>query len=123
MTGTARVMIVALACALCGTAVAAGNAQRNDPFVKPVLRAPEPEIPDVLLLDEPAADSLPELRAILHSPQGAMVNLNGELVRLGGRFGSYRVAAVAERDVVLLAGDQTAVISLDEGVAVDFAAR
>jgi len=90
-----------------------------DPFAKPelsVVEAPayEAEL-DVsaerVVIEAPA---LPKLRAILHSSNNTLVNLDGDLVAVGATYQGYRVAAVGARDVVLLDDDETHVISIDQ---------
>ena len=90
-----------------------------DPFSKPelsVVEAPayEAEL-DVsaerVVIEAPA---LPKLRAILHSSNNTLVNLDGDLVAVGATYQGYRVAAVGARDVVLLDDDETHVISIDQ---------
>ncbi len=88
----------------------------RDPFQKPELElvlAPEPEAELSAEVAPSEPTELPELRAILHSPRTTLVNLDGKLVAIGGKYQDYRVAAAGERDVVLLLGDDTYVVSID----------
>ena len=85
----------------------------TDPFRKPALKElarPEP----LVLGEEHAVVAVPRLRAIMRSPLTTVVNLDGELIAVGGRFENFQVVAAGERDVVLLQGDESFVVSLDD---------
>lgn len=86
----------------------------HDPFSKPELaEAPEDLLAD--LVAEPAEPpALPELRGILRSPRATLVNLDGDLVPVGGTFERYVVVAVGERNAVLKHGDEQHVVSIDD---------
>ena len=88
----------------------------TDPFRKPEFEQIEPQEP-IALEEQTESRDLPRLRAIMHSPHTTLVNLDGELVAIGARFGRFLVAAAGERDVVLLKGDDNHVISLDDEAA------
>ena len=85
----------------------------TDPFRKPALKELAPPEP-LVLGEEHAVVAVPRLRAIMRSPLTTLVNLDGELIAVGGRFENFRVVAAGERDVVLLQGDESFVVSLDD---------
>ena len=88
----------------------------TDPFRKPEFEQIEPQEP-IALEERTERLDMPRLRAIMHSPHTTLVNLDGELVAIGARFGRFLVAAAGERDVVLLKGDENHVMSLDDETA------
>ncbi len=87
----------------------------KDPFRQPMLEELiEVELPDEIVLVERDPKQIPELRGILRSPRETLVNLNGELVMLGGNFEGFTVESVGERTAVLLNGDKQHVVSIDD---------
>ncbi len=100
--------------ALSGAAAAdGGRGLRHDPFRKPELPAPVVVPVAEAALPEPEPE-LPVLRAILHSPRETLVDLDGELVVLGGHFRRFTVVAVGERHAVLRDGAERLVVSIDD---------
>ena len=85
----------------------------TDPFRKPEFEQVDPA-GSIALEEQPAGAGIPRLRAIMHSSQTTLVNLNGELVAVGERFENFLVAAAGERNVVLLKGEDSHVVSLDD---------
>jgi hypothetical protein len=85
----------------------------TDPFRKPELAEVAP-IEPIVLNEAPEAVAVPRLRAIMHAPQTTLVNLDGELVAVGGRYEDFRVVAAGERNAVLLKGEDSYVVSVDD---------
>jgi hypothetical protein len=101
-----------------------GRTLTNDPFRRPVLEEIiEVELPDELAPVASDPKQIPELRGILRSPRETLVNLNGKLVTVGGKFEGFTVAAVGERTAVLLDGDERHVVSIDDERETSNAAR
>ena len=92
-----------------------GPTLTNDPFRQPEFD----EIIELEVPDEPATlasdpQPIPELRGILRSPRETLINLNGKLVTVGGKFEGFTVVAIGERNAVLLEGDERHIVSIDE---------
>lgn len=106
-------LVVLLGTPLCASAADTPFVPRFDPFQKPdLVPIITPEQVAAAPPAEPEVPELPELRAILHSTRGTLVNLNGVLIEVGGRYDSYQVAAAGDHDVVLLLDDQTFTVTM-----------
>lgn len=79
----------------------------------------DPTRPAAALLADDAvggAASAPELQSVIISPTMRAAIINGQLVRLGGGFGSARVVRISESEVVLREGAEDHVLRLYPGV-------
>lgn len=85
----------------------------HDPFVKPLLPEIEDE-PEVTALAAASITSVPTLRGILHSPRETLVNIEGKLLAVGGRYDRFVIVAVGERNAVLKDGEERHIISMDD---------
>ena len=111
----ARLAYASVLSLIVSSAIAAGPrlVPNVDPFRKPELEAVVVP-PAALAVEELEPTEMPKLRAILHSSNTTLVNLDGQLIEIGDSYLGYHVAAAGARDVVLFANDQTFVVSLDE---------
>lgn len=105
---------VLLGSMLAGAAAAGDVPLSTDPFRKPELEALPVEVPADFEPEAAPVSELPELRGILRSPRATLVNLDGDLVPVGGRFERFVVVAVGERNAVLRQGAEQHVVSLDD---------
>ena len=98
-------------CALCALALAVGAVQAQpsrDPFARP---APPSRTIDI----EPEAPQiLPQLRAVMITPGGALANINGHILAVGERFGDYQLIKVEEHGVTLTRRGVKTVLALDK---------
>ena len=106
------VFVIAIAC----VAPLQGTAQAQplrDPFVRPTLTARAPAAAEPA--QEPAqAPPMPQLRAVMVTPSGALANINGQILASGEWFGDYQLIKVEERGVTLKKRGVTSVLLLDE---------
>ncbi|MDP3137830.1 MAG: hypothetical protein Q8N17_16045, partial [Burkholderiaceae bacterium] len=56
------------------------------------------------------------LQSVMISPTLKAVIINGEMVKLGGKFGSARLVKITESEVVLKDGEESQVLKLYPGV-------
>jgi hypothetical protein len=99
-----------LALALAAGAHAQTHAPR-DPFAHPAPSSAPAEAAGA----EPAAPALqPQLRAILYAPTRPLVNISGQILTVGERFGGYQVARIRERSVTLVRNGVKSELGLDE---------
>lgn len=56
------------------------------------------------------------LQSVMITPTLKAVIINGEMVKLGGKFGSARLVKITESEVVLKDGDESQVLKLYPGV-------
>ena len=111
----ARRLVTALSGALLAGAVSAADlGLTTDPFRKPELTVLPVDVPADLAAEPAEAPELPSLRGILRSPRATLVNLDGDLVPVGGRFEGFVVVAVGERNAVLRRGAERHVVSIDD---------
>jgi hypothetical protein len=105
-----------LTLALAAGAHAQTHAPR-DPFARP---APPPapaeaEAEAEAAGAEPATPALqPQLRAILYAPTRPLVNISGQILTVGERFGDYQVARIRERSITLVRNGVKSELGLDE---------
>jgi hypothetical protein len=101
-----------LTLALAAGAHAQTHAPR-DPFARP---APPPaEAAGAGAGAEPATPALqPQLRAILYAPTRPLVNISGQILTVGERFGDYQVARIRERSITLVRNGVKSELGLDE---------
>ena len=110
------VFVIAIAC----LAPLQGTAQAQplrDPFARPTLTARVVQAPAAA---EPAQEPaqapppMPQLRAVMVTPSGALANINGQILASGEWFGDYQLIKVEERGVTLKKRGVTSVLLLDE---------
>ncbi len=65
---------------------------------------------------EPAAAGAPVLQSVMITPTLKAAIINGEMVKLGGKFGNAQLVKVSESEVVLKSGDETQVLKMYPGV-------
>ncbi len=65
---------------------------------------------------EPAAAGTPVLQSVMITPTLKAAIINGEMVKLGGKFGNAQLVKVSESEVVLKSGDETQVVKMYPGV-------
>jgi hypothetical protein len=101
-----------LTLALAAGAHAQTHAPR-DPFARP---APPPAPAEAAGAGaEPATPALqPQLRAILYAPTRPLVNISGQILTVGERFGDYQVARIRERSITLVRNGVKSELGLDE---------
>ena len=58
----------------------------------------------------------PVLQSVMISPTSKAAIINGEMVKLGGKYGDAVLVKVAEHEVVLKSGDTTQVLKMYPGV-------
>lgn len=58
----------------------------------------------------------PVLQSVMISPTLKAAIINGEMVKLGGKFGNAKLVKVSESEVVLKSGDETQVLKMYPGV-------
>lgn len=58
----------------------------------------------------------PVLQSVMISPTLKAAIINGEMVKLGGKFGSARLVKVSESEVVLRSGEEMQVLKMYPGV-------
>ena len=58
----------------------------------------------------------PVLQSVMISPTLKAAIINGEMVKLGGKFGNARLVKVSESEVVLKSGAETQVLKMYPGV-------
>lgn len=61
---------------------------------------------------ETSADSGPVLQSVLISPSRKIAIINGQMLKLGDKFGEARVARITENEVVLRNGQQMQTLKL-----------
>lgn len=114
-----RVVVSLLAGSMTLAAVAAAEAPtvrrlKHDPFDWSALqqaserKEPEPVAPEA----NPAPPRLPRLKALMHWPSGARVDLEGAILDIGESAGGYRLIAVRERSAVFSKDGKTVEIEL-----------
>jgi hypothetical protein len=103
-----------LTLALAAGAHAQTHAPR-DPFARPAPPpAPAPAEAEGAGA-EPATPALqPQLRAILYAPTRPLVNISGQILTVGERFGDYQVARIRERSITLVRNGVKSELGLDE---------
>jgi len=58
----------------------------------------------------------PVLQSVMISPMLKAAIINGEMVKLGGKFGNAKLVKVSESEVVLKSGEETQVLQMYPGV-------
>jgi len=58
----------------------------------------------------------PVLQSVMITPMLKAAIINGEMVKLGGKFGNSQLVKVSESEVVLKSGDETQVLKMYPGV-------
>ena len=103
-----------LAC-LCSFSVVGGEypqAMRvqHDPFQRPVIPQPEPEV------SKPSAQQAwaPKLTATLRAGRNSMANVNGNIIKLGETIDGYRLIEVDERSAVFVKNKQRTHLTIDD---------
>lgn len=84
-----------------------------DPFEKPDLLLLQDRELDVEPLPEPVSWQ-PELRATMRSTQGAMVNINGDIIAIGEEINGFRLLEVQERSAIFGKNGEKYPVSLDD---------
>ncbi len=107
------VFVIAIAC----VAPLQGAAQAQplrDPFARPTLAARAPAAAEPAQEPAQAPPPMPQLRAVMITPSGALANINGQILASGEWFGDYQLIKVEERGVTLKKRGVTSVLLLDE---------
>jgi hypothetical protein len=100
-----------------GLAQAQAGGLKHDPFVRPVLAAPPPPavaapVNRVVKAALPEPVWKPELTAIMLAGAKSMVNVGGELVRIGEQINGYRLVEVQEETAVFVNDKKRVTLSL-----------
>ena len=100
---------------LCAPAYAQAQSLRHDVFARPALSSMQP------LRIEPDPGSQPEalkpvwnpvLRAVIAAGRESLANVDGAIVRIGGKIDGYRLVEVRERDAIFVKDKQRYTLTL-----------
>lgn len=88
---------------------------RHDPFQRPVLFSNSAHL-NVIQQPTEAAESnwTPTLTMILRAGRNSMVNVDGQIVKLGERIRGYTLIKVHERSAIFSKQGQTVLLNLDD---------
>ena len=87
----------------------------SDPFEKPDLLLRQNQ--ELVLETLPEEDSWkPRLRATMRSGNGAMVNIDGDVIAIGEEINGFRLLEVQERSAVFSKNGERIPVSLDDAV-------
>ncbi len=108
-----RVAIPELAAVIAVTAAFACDAALAQAMTDPTRPPTEHVVADG---GEPAAAGAPVLQSVMITPTLKAAIINGEMVKLGGKFGNAQLVKVSESEVVLKSGEETQVLKMYPGV-------
>ncbi len=109
----AAIAIYFLTCdAIAGTAEAARILQ-NDPFERPEL-IPLRQVADADDNKPVREIWFPELHATMRGKQGAMANINGDIIKIGEKIDGFKLVEVHERDVFFIKNGMKYHVSMDQ---------
>lgn len=100
----------------CGAVAETADAARilqNDPFERPELI---PLRPTIVANDSKPIREIwfPELRATMRGNQGAMANINGDIIKIGEKIDGFKLVELYERDAFFIKDGMKYHVSMDQ---------
>ncbi len=86
------------------------------PALAPAQGMNDPTRPATGYADAGVATGGPVLQSVMITPTLRSAIISGEMVKLGGKFGSARLVKISESEVVLKDGGETQILKLYPGV-------